>query len=255
MVEGEIIPRLMLAHRPDDTEIEAIQALRPDLGPETTEVFARLAASRDPNALAVFVGELLSAGITREQVLLELLVPTARRLGEFWSEDTASFAEVTVGLGRLQHLVRALGGAPAQHDRSGEGSPSVIFAPAPQEQHTFGLFIVEDAFRSAGWRTWIETSQSRDDLIDTVRIHWFDAFGVSASHDMPAETIAEQIRDVRAASRNPDLFVLFGGRLSQECPGLARAVGADADAMDGEHAVMLASQALLPGDIALSPLR
>jgi methanogenic corrinoid protein MtbC1 len=251
MVESEIIPRLMLAHRSSAANDDGRRALKPVLGEETTDAFARLAASHDSQSLVAFVGDLLSAGVSREQILMDLLVPTARRLGEYWNDDTASYADVTVGLGRLQQLVRTLGGAPMENDVEGGSALSAVFAPAPDEQHTFGLFIVEDCFRRAGWRTWIETSPHQDDLLETVRLHWFDVFGLTASNDIPPARVAQQIRAVRAASRNPDLFVLFGGRLSLEQPEFAKAVGADARAEDGDHALLVAHQALLLGGNAL----
>jgi methanogenic corrinoid protein MtbC1 len=248
MVESEIIPRLMLAHQALQTPPEASNDTRAVLGEETTDRFARMVVSKEPDSLIVYVGSLLRDGVSMESIFLELLVPAARRLGEYWDEDSASFGDVTIGLGRLQQVVRALGYNNPEEGELDRPTPTVLFAPAPGEQHTFGLFIVEDAFRRAGWRTWIETSPTRRDLADTAAAHWFDVFGVSASRDSTPESIADLVKMVRQSSRNPDLFVMIGGRLFIEHPELVNQIGADAFGADGGEALLIANEALLIAD-------
>ncbi len=248
MVESEIIPRLMLAH----SSVEPVAppgSKRPQLGEETTEAFAQMVIAKGPESLIAYVGVLLQGGLAIETIYLNLLIPAARRLGDYWNEDLASFTDVTIGLGRLQQVVRALGCKTA--DSSGrhgleDGPPehSALFAPAPGEQHTFGLFIIEDTFRRAGWRTWMEMAAADEDVLDTVRCHWFDIVGLSMSASTHVEKVKAAIRAVRAASRNPDLFVLVGGRLFTESPEYVAIVGADATAANGADAFQLADKAV-----------
>jgi hypothetical protein len=63
--------------------------------------------------------------------------------------------------------------------------------------------------------------------------------------------VASNIRSVRAASRNPNLFVLIGGRLLIERPDLVTEVAADATAASGGEASLVANHALLIVDNAL----
>jgi methanogenic corrinoid protein MtbC1 len=248
MVESEIIPRLMLAHRTLQAAPKPPAAPDGPLGEQTTEMFARMVVSKEPDSLLAFVGTLLERGISIEAIYLELLVPAARRLGDFWDTDTASFAEVTIGLGRLQQLVRALGWKTPNDHESRLNLPSALFAAVPGEGHTFGLFIIEDSFRRAGWRTWIETAMARQELADTVRSHWFDVFGLSASRDTRIDDMSETIRTLRQFSRNRDLFILVGGRLFTERPELVASVGADATAAVPAEALLIANEALLIAD-------
>jgi methanogenic corrinoid protein MtbC1 len=254
MVESEIIPRLLLAHRSGFVPPPPI--VDPDglLGPETTETFARMAVCREPDSLIAFVGGLLQAGVSLDTIYTELLVPAARRLGDYWDEDTASFTDVTIGLGRLQQVVRALGWkTPSAHDNARLGR-SAFFALGPGEQHMFGLFIVEDFFRRAGWRTWIETAATSLEIIETVRGHWFDMFGMSLSVDTHIDDVAQTIRAVRAASRNPNLFVMVGGRVFLDQPELLARVAADAMASSGGEALLIANHALLTAEKRVSAL-
>jgi methanogenic corrinoid protein MtbC1 len=248
MVEAEIIPRLMLAHRaapvaPLANNREANDPQAP-LGPETTESFARMVLSKDSDSLIAYVGVLLKSGLSMETICVDLLMPAARRLGEFWDDDNISFTDVTIGLGRLQQVVRTLGWKRPHPDGPDHASPSALFVPVTSEQHTFGLFIIEDFFRRAGWRTWIETSGVEEDAVEMVRCHWFDLVGLSASCDTQTDSVISVIAAIRKASRNPNLFILVGGRLFIEQPELVSRVGADATAPSGSDALLIADKAV-----------
>jgi methanogenic corrinoid protein MtbC1 len=243
MVEAEIIPRLMLAHRPVSTAVEAIVD-GDRIGPEATEKFARMVLSDDSDSLIAFVGALLQSGVPMDAIYVDLMMPAARRLGEYWDEDSISFADVTIGLGRLQQIVRTLRWKSTPSDGPDHSSLSALFAPVSSEQHTFGLFIIEESFRRAGWRTWIETSGIQEDAVDMVGRHWFDLVGLSAHAETQAEEVASTIAAARKASRNPGLFVLVGGRLFIDSPELVSTVGADATAANGGEALLVADKAV-----------
>jgi methanogenic corrinoid protein MtbC1 len=207
--------------------------------------------SNDPECLIDYICILLDGGLAIETIYMDLLIPAARRLGAYWDDDVASFTDVTIGLGRLQQVVRALGcrGMDRQDRNAVDDEPTVrsaLFAAGPVEQHTFGLFIVEDVFRRAGWRTWMEIEATDQDVIDTVRLHWFDivVMSMSVSSMTQVEKVTAAIKSVRSASRNSDLFVLVGGRLFTESPELVAIVGADATASNGADAFQLADKAV-----------
>jgi len=246
MVEAEIIPRLMLSHRAGRAAPSAAEAATKTnpLGPATTESFARMTLSDDSDSLISFVGGLLQSGVPMETIYVDLMIPAARRVGEFWDDDSVSFADVTIALGRLQQVVRTLRWSPSHPEGPDHASPSALFAPAASEQHTFGLFIIEESFRRAGWRTWIETSGLEDDTVDMVRHHWFDLVGLSASSDSNTDQVTATIAAMRKASRNRGLFILVGGRLFIERPELVSLVGADATAPTGGDALVVANNAV-----------
>ena len=240
IVEGEIIPRLMLVHR------NGSQAERENspLGPELAERFALYALSSGHDSLLAIVGTLLQQGASIEAIYVDLLGPAARRLGEFWEDDRVSFADVTIALGRLQHIVRELSIQGPQETTAASFGRSALFAPAPGEQHTFGLIIIEEFFRRSGWRTWAELSGSIDEVVSAVQAHHFDLFGMTAGSDDRLDQIAPMVMSVRKASRNRNITVMVGGRLFIERPELVAKIGADAMATDARQAVLVADGAV-----------
>ena len=102
----------------------------------------------------------------------------------------------------------------------------------------------------SGWCFWrtasADTGATADDVVRTVAAEWFDVVGLSATSDTPPAPIASLIAEVRRASRNPRLFVMAGGRLFVDDPGLARELGADATAATAADALSIADEAVKP---------
>ncbi|MBC7770020.1 MAG: cobalamin B12-binding domain-containing protein [Phycisphaerales bacterium] len=242
IVEGEIIPRLMLVHQTCAEPEESRRKI--PLGPEATERFCEISLNGGRDSLLAVIGNLLQQGVSMETLYLDLLAPTARRLGEYWNEDRVSFADVTIALGRLQQVVREL----SLHGPLAEGAAhtgrAALFAAAPGEQHTFGLVIIEEFFRRSGWRTWTELSGETEETVRAAHSHAFDIFGLTASCDARLDQLAPMIMSVRRASRNRDISVIVGGRLFLERPELVARVGADGVATDAREAVLKAEGAV-----------
>lgn len=77
VVEAEIIPRLMLAHRP--ASVTAACNILPDS--EQVVAFANLMLSPAGDDLDTRVDAILANGLAPDSLLLDLLAPTARHLG------------------------------------------------------------------------------------------------------------------------------------------------------------------------------
>lgn len=233
-IEAEIIPRLLLAHRVPDLSDPAGPAAEPS-GADVAD-FAELILDHDTAVAAAFVEVFRARGLSLETIFLHLLAPTARLLGDLWKEDVLTFTDVTVGLARLQHLLRELSApfeSEAEHAFHGRRA---LIAPAPGEQHTFGILMVEEFFRRAGWDV-AGGPRTPDEILFLVRREWFDLVGLSASCDLLFDGLAGLIGAIRRASRNRAVGILVGGRLFNEHPELVARAGADATAVDGRQAV------------------
>ena len=239
-IEQEIIPRLMLAHR---TAAEPL--LRPAgqacaVSFDDVKQFAKLVLSHDEDAAFAAVHSLRARQVSIDRIFLELLAPTARYLGELWDDDLCNFTDVTVGLGRLQRVLRELSpalGRSVEHPAQGR---RVLLLPSPGEQHTFGLAMVAEFFRHAGWDVTGGAWTAGIDATALVSAEWFDVVGFSLGAELHLQALADCISAVRHAACNPRLKVLVGGPLFGAHPEFAAKAGADGMTIDGREAPVLA---------------
>lgn len=240
VVEAEILPRLMLAHRVAARATPAAETRRPTV--DQIARFSGLLLSNDDDATSHVIA-LLDEGLTLDTLLLDLLAPAARHLGELWEADECDFVDVTVALGRLQAIARELctrletGAVPEQ-------GRSILLMPCPGETHLFGLSLAASFFREAGWDVSLGANRSVAELVDLVRGEWFEVIGLSLSCEVHIAAMTEAVRALRTASRNRGVRVLVGGPYFARMPGDGPRVGADAAAADGRSAPAIAESLL-----------
>lgn len=241
LIEGEIIPRLLVAHRANENpERDTPRPLpAPLIGGAEVEAFAMSALQLDAYGLLQLIENFLDRGVAVETILVELLAPTARRLGEYWDEDRCDFIAVTMGLWRLQELVHELGSRMPIMNRHGD-ERSALFAVVPGDQHSLGITILDELFRTAGWSTTCFGSGTSDELVELVRNVRFDLIGLTITSAENMEQAPAIIAGLRQNSRNPGVIIMVGGRILAERPELAMAIGADGTAPDARAAVVRA---------------
>jgi methanogenic corrinoid protein MtbC1 len=246
-VEAEILPRLALARANATasatvaTTIIGAMAQSSSSGATTeqdTAELVRLLLGRADGVARSFVDTLEQRGATPTSLYLGVITDAARRLGELWEEDRADFALVTIGLGRLQQIVRALS---PSFQSAGVGrsahADTVLLLPAPGEQHTLGLVILSEFFQREGWHLLGGPVATARDAADIVRDTWVDVAGFSLGSINHVDILTACIRAVRKASRNRYLPVMVRGPLFLQRPELATRVGADSTAEDAPTAV------------------
>jgi MerR family transcriptional regulator, light-induced transcriptional regulator len=245
-IEQEIIPRLMLAHRGAAGPLPAPPVAGQVINEGDVQQFAKLVLSHDEDLAFATVEALRLRGVETERIFVDLLAPTARYLGHLWDEDLCSFTDVTVGLGRLQRVLRQLSpalGRSVEHPVQGR---RVLLLPSPGEQHTFGLVMVAEFFRLAGWDVTGGAWSVGADAAELVAAEWFDLIGFSLGAAGHLKPLSASIAAVRLAACNRDIKVIVGGPLFGLHPEFADQVGADGMTIDGREAPLLA-EALIAG--------
>ena len=240
-IEDEIIPRLMLAHPTAGDYLPVAQAATAQVSQEDVRSFAQLVLAPDENVAHACIEAMRTRGISVETIYTDLLAPVARYLGVLWEEDLCDFTEVTVGLGRLQQVLRELSPAFGQTNASTSGN-RVLLLPGPGEQHTFGLVMVAEFFRRAGWDVGGGPWEAGADPVVMVQREWFDVVGFSLGNAAQLDDLAEVIKKVRAAALNKSVCVMVGGPLFLANPEYVAYVNADAASTDGAHAPELAAK-------------
>lgn len=236
LTESEVVPRLVLAGR-GVTGLPASAPSTSEIAPAEIDRLVDLLVQPDGGEIVPFVRAVHARGVPLTTLYATLLVPAARRLGTLWESDRCVFAAVTVGIWRLEHVLREFAGEFEQTDTAGALGRSILLAACPGEDHAFAISVVAQYFRRAGWDVLDEPSSAQPALCQLVREQWFDVVGLSLACDARIEQLASTALAMRRASRNRSLRILVGGRVFVEHPDWVSRVGADATARDAAHAV------------------
>jgi methanogenic corrinoid protein MtbC1 len=98
----------------------------------------------DHTAAARMIEHIRAEGATLERIYLSYLSAAAKRLGEMWASDQASFLEVTIGSARIYAILNTMRVAIARPVKLQRRS--AVFALVPGEDHSLGVRM---AYRSA----------------------------------------------------------------------------------------------------------
>ena len=199
----------------------------PVLAEATTRLVAAIEAYDDAAATALLDEAI--AGLSIDAVLLDLVLPVLRELGERWSRGEVSIAQEHFGSellrGRLLGLARGWG--------AGTG-PLALLACPPGERHDLGLLAFGLALRERGWRIAHLGADTPPEALSLAAEHLDPALVVVAATE--AARFEAVRRDLRAlAERRP---LLVGGAAAND--GLARALGVayrDGDAVRVAHGI------------------
>lgn len=244
-IEHEIIPRLMLAHRVPSVCFSQQSVGVPQVGLVDVQEFSRLVLSLDENMAQACIDAMRVRGITIETIYLDLLAPVARHLGELWEQDLCDFTEVTVGLGRLHRVLRQLSPAFGLAQGQPVSGRRILLLPGPGEQHTFGLVMVAEFFRRAGWDVAGGPWEAGADPVVMVKREWFDVVGFSSANEQFLPELSLCIDSVRKAALNPDVGIMVGGPAFSLNPEWVAKVQADVAVNDGDKAPEAAENLVL----------
>jgi len=234
----EVIPRLLTSRASCSTVAAAAEPAGPTL--ENVSTLTDLVMAGDQAQARDLVEAMQESGVSCESLLLNLLTPTAHRLGTMWEEDLCGFADVTIGLVGLAKVMRLVTGAFDGAVETGREGPRALLVQMPGEQHGLGLAMLAHFFRRAGWNIRREPVITSADLVGMVKAEWFSLVGLSVACDDRLDSLAADIKAIRRASRNPAVGVMVGGPPFIAYPQLAELVGADGTAADGRQAVQQA---------------
>ncbi|MDP3406463.1 MAG: cobalamin-dependent protein [Brevundimonas sp.] len=240
LIEAEIIPRLLAAHQGGERS-DVIPMNTGIISPAELERFARQSFVEDLGQLMEHVDLFMRRGVAVETIYFDLLSPAAKLLGEMWEDDQCTFADVTVGLCRLQQIIYEFADRVHVENGGGDGR-TALFALTPGDQHSLGLIMVVEFFRQSGWRTICMPDATAEDLVHMVETESFDLIGFSMANEKWLEPLPHLIGCLRKASRNQQVRVMVGGRVFSDDPRRVAQVGADETASDARQAVQMAAR-------------
>jgi hypothetical protein len=199
-----------------------------------------LALGSNPEAASLHIQGLLEQGTPIEDVYLKLLGPTAAYLKQLWIDDDRDFAQVTLGLWRLQQSLREFSTVFRQSAKKPTGQ-RVLLTLSPGETHElpyllFTLVLTGEFFRREGWSSWIEADCARPDTLALVRNEWFDVIEILVNGEKRLDRLAAQIKTIRSESINRSVCIAIAGKTIHQRPELVEYLEADVLAADPEKA-------------------
>ncbi|MBV6657898.1 MAG: cobalamin-dependent protein [Devosiaceae bacterium] len=248
-IEGEIIPRLLLAHRQMslDARLELSAATTAssaldggqggprEIAAGTVKEFARLLIAHDAPIAVGFVDMYLCSGVDVPTVLVELCAPTARELGDMWLRDECSFCEVTIALSSLEAVMLHCSQVDERRASWPEDDRSILLGLVPGNQHLFGLLVVKELFLRAGWVVRTPPANTASALVDMARRNSFTAIGLSVGSVDALPACQTLVHALRADSLNPRALIIVGGHGIQRATPETRALPVDLIARDGRE--------------------
>ena len=208
----------------------------PDLREALVERFVAAVTALDGEGLELLKPELRRARVS-PAALADLYIPeVARRLGRAWEMDCLSFANVTMGVARLQAILREIG-AGWSADREGAADGPVLLLVLPQgEQHTLGSMVLAGRLRRMGISVSVRIAPTAHDLGHFVAERGFDGALVSIACNDRLETCCKLVKTLKESSKG-ELRVVVGGAILDSSDNVMRATGADLVTNDIFHAL------------------
>jgi MerR family transcriptional regulator, light-induced transcriptional regulator len=253
LIEGEIIPRLLMAHNSGAADGEIRRSALID-GADINR-FAMLPLRLEAAGLLEQVDMLIAKGATVEVICIDLLAPAARVLGEMWDRDECDFIDVTMGLWRLQEVMREISARSPAGLFPFPEARSALFCPMPGDVHNFGALMIEEVFARAGWQSEALVKSDRRELLDRLAHNPFDLVGLTLTRDCPSAALGNLIKAIRSVSANPHIAVIIGGRVVNQNPAMVEEAGADGTGRDALSALELAEKLVFAAPVKAHNLR
>jgi|AntAceMinimDraft_5_1070358.scaffolds.fasta_scaffold57524_1 methanogenic corrinoid protein MtbC1 len=199
---------------------------------------SRAACSSDPSARDQVVREMLSARINRFEIADGYIPEVARRMGEAWCDDGMSFAEVTIGVARLQALLRDLTENWSVESRMYDDGLNIVVLMLADDFHTLGPMLVTSQLRRMGASVRLLLGRPLPEIKTTVREQSFDMVLVSVAHVAKLATTGELVKIIRNNMLTPAPIVVGGPAIDFDDDAKA-VTGADHVSNDVKEALTL----------------
>ena len=192
-------------------------------------ITAALSGKKD--AFADLLRELKKARVSAA-ALADLYIPeAARRMGDAWTDDQMSWLDVSIGVGRLQSLLREIGMAWVADQAGDTGHGTVLLIVPDREQHTLGPMVAMGQMRRYGVSVCLRIAPSHNELRSLMAARQFDGVLISIATKDKLESVSKTIQFIKAVSGRP-MPVVVGGAVTPNVPDLAAATGADLSSND-----------------------
>ncbi len=164
--------------------------------------------------------------------LADVYIPlAARRMGQAWHDDEMSWLDVTIGVGRLQSLLREIGTAWVADQAGDAGHGTVMFIVPDREQHTLGPMVATGQMRRYGVSVCLRIAPSFGELRELLATRHFDGVMISVATKEKLQTLSKMVDCLKSAATRP-VPVIVGGAVMAKVEDPASSIGADFSSND-----------------------
>ena len=191
----------------------------------------RASQSGTKEAFAELLNEMRKSRVS-VAALADIYIPlAARRMGEAWHEDEMSWLEISIGVGRLQSLLREIGTAWAADQAGDAGHGTILMIIPDREQHTLGPMVAMGQMRRYGVSVCLRIAPNLEELRGLITSRAFDGIMISVATVDKLESVRKTVKFVKSLSTKP-IPVVVGGAVMFKLEDAASCTGADFSSND-----------------------
>ena len=199
-------------------------------------IAASLSGTKD--AFSGLLSEVRRSRVTLA-ALADLYIPeAARRMGEAWADDEMPWLDVSIGVGRLQSLLREIGTAWSADQAGDTGHGTILLIVPDREQHTLGPMVAMSQMRRYGVSVCLRIAPPFSELRNLMATRRFDGTMISVSTMDKLESVGKTVQFLKGIITKPCPIIVGGALLLKGVDAVAL-TGADFSSNDINQALEL----------------
>jgi len=183
-------------------------------------------------------------GASINYIVLELIPEIARQFGKQWEDDSLSFADVSIGVNKLERVIHKLDYLFQANQLNRQQNKAIFITGFPGSQHSLGSLIFANFLIFSGWQVHRPNQVNLDSIVHGVSSKMLQAIAISISTNEQLDRLPDLINTLRQKSQNPKIIVLIGGPLYNKAPEAFDHIQAEVKAFSPEESVQKLEQHL-----------
>lgn len=179
------------------------------------------------NTAAVF-GRLAEQNLSKREMYLEVIAGAARRMGELWDDDRASFFYIQCAMRRIERMIHE--SMPLEPTSVSDFRRNAIFITLPNESHTIGVSIAASIHRSRGWNIKVLRHLELEHLVGAIEASESSILGISIGSSKSMHALYSLVGLLK--SHRSDIRILVSGSLVAMTSKPFQQLGVDAFTSD-----------------------
>ena len=154
------------------------------------------------------VNTALAKDLTLDYFYNSMAPMIAEMLGDAWKDDTLSFSQVTVALGKLRLLCQEFEAKYFSGVETIYASTNILIVSLDGDNHTFGAYIASLKLRKFNINTHLSVSETETEVLDKIKNGNFAVVGVSVGSEKAIKSVNQL---VKAIKKHHNMPIIAGG--------------------------------------------